>query len=96
MGTFPRTWTQLDAAYLPGQAVIVFSSPVLAVQLLNIQTPEGAVALYIGQANHVMMAQPVFSSRLNPFDRPKIAQSHPQAFIGNIEFSHLRPRAFFH
>jgi len=49
----------LDVAYLLEQAVILFNSPVLVVQLLETQTPEGAVALCIRQANYVM-AQLVF------------------------------------
>ena len=44
----------LDVADLLEHAVILFNSPVLVVQLLEVQTPKNAVALCIGQANHVM------------------------------------------
>lgn len=58
-GHFASYLEALDVAYLLEHAVILFNSPVLVVQLLKVQTPEGAVALCIGQANNVM-AQLVF------------------------------------
>ena len=76
-------------------AVVLLNLPVLAVPLLELQMPEGVVAICIRQANNVM-AQLVFQSRPEQLDRPEIAQPHHQAFCGNIEPLHLHPRAFFH
>jgi hypothetical protein len=37
--------------------VILFNFPMLVVQLLKVQAPEGAVALGIGQASYVVVAE---------------------------------------
>jgi hypothetical protein len=94
-GDFAAHLKPLDVADLFEQAVILFNSPVLVVQLLKVQAPEGAVALGIRQASHVM-AQLVLQARAKQLDRPEIAQSHHPAFCGNIKPLHVYPRAFFH
>jgi hypothetical protein len=43
-GHFAAHLKALDVAYLLEQAVILFNSPVLVVQLLEVQTPKGALS----------------------------------------------------
>jgi hypothetical protein len=94
-GAFASNLEMLDVANLLDRVVVLLDFPVLIVQRLEVGLLESCIIIGIGQVDNVM-AQLVFQLRPKQFDLPEIAQPSAQSVFGNVEFSHLRPRAFVH